>query len=96
MAWAIIFIYLEECLPQTEKTAISEAGETFTDFVKGMDHITNRQKQKILNITAEFFIKEESPQCSYGRKNIFKWWEFVLVSCSTVGTNPSIENFIRC
>ena len=82
-AGAILFIELEECLPRG--VTIGQEEVDFMKYLKGIENMTTEEHESIINVSTSFFRHASRRTCSFGEKMIVKWWEFTIVSSSTIG-----------
>ncbi len=80
---ALLFIYVEECLPAKKE------GKTNLEFEQYLKRATNNESDVsyILNITKDFFQEPEEERCVFSWEEISVWWDFTIVTLYTIGKN---------
>lgn len=83
VSWSYLFIYVEECLRENEGHSINK--EKFINHIEKIKNISIEEKNRLVNISNQYFGRFDNPSCNYGIEKFLKWWEFAIMCCTTIG-----------
>ena len=95
ICWAFLFIYIEECLPEQYEFELNKKEMRFINHIKTTDNLSIEQKEIFINISSEYFQSTfDRKSCNYGGHNFLKWWEFAIISSTTIGLYPTFNFYM--
>ncbi len=80
---ALLFIYIEECHPNN--TDEFEYRSRYKGYLERSANVNKTEIPYILNITDDFFATTSRKRCVFDKYEIYKWWDFTIVSLYTIG-----------
>ena len=85
--WALLFVYIEECLPEKEQYKMSDEEKQFMNYISMAGNLTDNERQKFANISSQYYQSkfQITRECNYGVQNLFKWWLFGMMTSTTIG-----------